>query len=130
MLLKSPLLLVLLLLPTWCTFKLTDSLNPVYNYCKIFLLSLVGQVITAIKISYQLIEMLVHQLKMMQSPDHVALIFISQKIKENSIVLKKSLKYFKGNAIATSLVALQKVILLVIFFWSFSNFYYNQSKYK
>lgn len=53
---------------------------------------------------------------MIQSPDHVALIFISQKIKENSIVLKKSLKYFKGNAIATSLVALQKVILLVIFF--------------
>lgn len=79
-------------------------------------MSLVGQVITATKISYQLIEMLVHQLKMIQSPDHVALIFISQKIKENSIVLKKSLKYFKGNAIATSLVALQKVILLVIFF--------------
>ena len=53
---------------------------------------------------------------MIQSPDHVALISISQKIKENSIVLKKSLKYFKGNAIATSLVALQEVILLVIFF--------------
>ena len=67
---------------------------------------------------------------MIQSPDHVALISISQKIKENSIVLKKSLKYFKGNAIATSLVALQEVILLVIFFLNFSNFYYNQSKYK
>ena len=71
-----------------------------------------------------------HQLKMIQSPDHVALISISQKIKENSIVLKKSSKYFKGNAIATSLVALQEVILLVIFFLNFSNFYYNQSKYK